>query len=139
MAWEIYFELPVKLEKLDKKETKKRTILMAENGFFDLENNRYTMECLEHKNWVFDTIILYANKMMVQRHDKEAVPLSHLPLKKLQYIYEVGANIEFVYELVEHSESIVHDYYFKVETDEPIDIYISRYAKLVRDFIARLL
>lgn len=139
MTWEIYFELPVKLEKLHKKETKRQTILMSENGFFDLENNRYTIDCLEHKNWVFDNIILYANKMMVERREKEAVPLSHLPLKKVQYIYEVGNHIDFVYELVEHSESVIQDYYFKVETDEPIDIYISRYAKLVRDFIARLL
>lgn len=139
MTWEIYFELPVKLANLRKTELKKNTIMIADDGFYDLENNHYTMECLEHKNWLFDSIIFYANKMMIQRNEKKSIPLSHLPLKKIQYIYTITDNINFIYELVEHSESIITDYYFKVETDDPIDIYISKYAEIIRGFIARLL
>lgn len=137
--WEIYFEAPVKLENISKTETRKHTIMIADDGFYDLENNHYTMECLEHKNWLFDSIIFYANKMMINRHERKSIPLSHLPLKKVQYIYTITEKIDFIYELVEHSESIITDHYLRVETDEPIDIYISKYAKLIRDFIARLL
>lgn len=137
--WEIYFEAPVKLENISKTETRKQTIMISDDGFYDLENNHYTMECLEHKNWLFDSIIFYANKMMINRHERKSIPLSHLPLKKVQYIYTITEKIDFIYELVEHSESIITDHYLRVETDEPIDIYISKYAKLIRDFIARLL
>lgn len=137
--WEIYFEAPVKLENIGKKETRKHTVMIADDGFYDLENNHYTMECLEHKNWLFDSIIFYANKMMIKRNERKSIPLSHLPLKKVQYVYNVADNIEFIYELVEHSESVISDHYLRVETDEPIDIYISKYAKIIRGFIARLL